>query len=91
MTLPNDVPAIVQRVTGARGLIRARVAELRVAEDVQHIQHADQIYDQSSRMSGCSLILHETWQPECVATVSMSEYHMNINIYSNLKETGRNT
>ena len=46
MTLPNDIPAIVQRVTGARGSMQARVAELRVAEDVRHPQQAGQIYDQ---------------------------------------------
>ena len=74
-----------------RGSLRARVAETRAAEDVRHHRHADQTYDQSTRMSGGSLILHETWQQLCEATGAVSEYHMDINIYSNLKETGRNT
>src|SRR5277367_829514 len=42
------------------------------------------------RMSGYSLILHETWQQLCESTGSVSEYLMDINIYSNMKETGRN-
>jgi len=90
LTLRNDILAFVREVTGARGSLRVRVAELRTAEDVRHHRHADQIYDQSSRMSGCSLILHETWQQLCEATGSVSEYLMDINIYSNMKETGRN-
>jgi len=90
LTLRNDIPTFVREVTGARGSLRVRVAELRTAEDVRHHRHADQIYDQSSRMSGYSLILRETWQQLCEATGSVSEYLMDINIYSNMKETGRN-